>query len=350
MRGKGVHWLFWTASLTAILTPWFGSMKYLPVWTAFTLPAVILVFFGDGAALSGIARTPGRRAGGAAALFFGLWQAYLLGLDLAFLFVYPFLMTVLLYWVRWQATRPPRPGPICSRRGDEPMKRRDYLWLFLTGLASGMRPSPRFSIWAWSQHGCRLLLRGRRAAVRMGHGFTEVYLWNYLDDPQSPPHPSHGYWFPLASILAAAGMWLTGSDSFYAGRLGFLLVAALIPPVSAALAFSFTQKRPLALVSGVLGMFCGYHAPFLRRPPIISGIFMLLGALFFLLFPRSGLAALACDGAGGRADEPGALRRPAVAGSGRRRAVPALAARENALRLRVFLPRPPALHAGLWPG
>lgn len=167
------------------------------------------------------------------------------------------------------------------------MKRRDYLLLFLAGL-----------VWnaaiASFQHGPGYMDADYYYAggVRLfeGHGFSEVYLWNYLDNPQSLPHPSHGYWFPLASILAAAGMWLMGSDSFYAGRLGFLLVAALIPPVSAALAFSFTQKRPLALVSGVLGMFCGYHAPFLPTTDNF-GIFMLLGALFFLLFPRGGLAA-----------------------------------------------------------
>jgi hypothetical protein len=46
-----------------------------------------------------------------------------------------------------------------------------------------------------------------------GQGFTEPYLWNYLDDPQSLPHPSHGYWMPLASILAALGMWLTGQET-----------------------------------------------------------------------------------------------------------------------------------------
>lgn len=105
VRGKGVHWLFWTASLTAILTPWFG-MKYAPVWTAFTLPAVILVFSVMGQRWG----LPGRLAAVlvGAALFFGLWQAYLLGLDSVFLFAYPLLMTVLLYWVRWWATRPPR--------------------------------------------------------------------------------------------------------------------------------------------------------------------------------------------------------------------------------------------------
>ncbi|MCS6995162.1 MAG: hypothetical protein N2117_08805 [Anaerolineales bacterium] len=163
------------------------------------------------------------------------------------------------------------------------MKRRDYLLLFLVGLAWN-------SAIAWFQHAPGYMDADYYYAggVRLfqGHGFTEIYLWNYLDNPQTLPHPSHGYWFPLASMVAAAGMWLTGSDSFAAGRLGFVLIAALVPPTSAALAFSFTHKRPLALASGFLGVFCGYHAPFLPTTDNF-GIFMLLGALFFLLFPRT---------------------------------------------------------------
>lgn len=163
------------------------------------------------------------------------------------------------------------------------MTRRDFLLLFVVGLIfnSGI---------AWFQHAPGYMDADYYYAggVRLfqGQGFTENYLWNYLDNPQTLPHPSHGYWFPLASILAAAGMWLAGTDTFAAARLGFLLVAALIPPVSAVLAFSFTQKRSLALASGFLAVFCGYHAPFLPTTDNF-GIFMLLGAFFFLLFPRA---------------------------------------------------------------
>jgi hypothetical protein len=42
-----------------------------------------------------------------------------------------------------------------------------------------------------------------------GNGFTQPYLWNYLDDPQGLPHPSHTYWMPLASI--ALCHWGCGS-------------------------------------------------------------------------------------------------------------------------------------------
>ncbi|PWH11812.1 MAG: hypothetical protein DDG60_16280 [Anaerolineae bacterium] len=167
------------------------------------------------------------------------------------------------------------------------MKRRDYFLLFVLGLVFN-------SAIAWFQRAPGYMDADYYYAggVRLfqGHGFTENYLWNYLDNPQSLPHPSHGYWFPLASILAAGGMMLLGNDSFAAGRLGFLLVAALVPPVSAALAFSFTKQRNLAFASGFLAVFCGYHAPFLPTTDNF-GIFMLLGALFFLLFPRTGKVA-----------------------------------------------------------
>ncbi len=118
-----------------------------------------------------------------------------------------------------------------------------------------------------------------------GHGFTETYLWNYLDNPQSLPHPSHAYWFPLASILAAAGMFLTGQHTFLAGRLGFILVAALIPPVTAALAYSLTARRDVSLVSGLLAVFPSYQTPFMPTSDNF-GLFMLLGGLFFIFFNR----------------------------------------------------------------
>jgi hypothetical protein len=165
------------------------------------------------------------------------------------------------------------------------MTRRDFLLLFIVGLTFN------FAI-AWFQRAPGYMdadyyFAGGLRLIQ-GHGFTENYLWNYLDNPQTLPHPSHGYWFPLASILAAAGMWLAGTETFAAARLGFLLTAALVPPASAALAFSFTKKRSLALASGFLAVFCGYHAPFLPTTDNF-GIFMLLGAFFFLLFPRAGI-------------------------------------------------------------
>jgi hypothetical protein len=105
VRGKGSHWLYWTMSLTAVLTPYFG-MKYAPGWTAFSLPAVILVLSVMGQRWGVLGRLAAVFI--ALLLLAGLWAAHLAGLNAIFLFGYPLLMAVLLYWVRWWATRPPR--------------------------------------------------------------------------------------------------------------------------------------------------------------------------------------------------------------------------------------------------
>ncbi len=117
--------------------------------------------------------------------------------------------------------------------------------------------------------------------LAQGKGFAEPYLWNYLDDPKGLPHPSHTYWMPLSSIIAAAGMWLSGQTSYQAGRLGFLLLAALVPVVTAALAFDFSRRPELASVSGLLAVFSIYYFPFLPVPDNY-GPYLVLGGLYFL--------------------------------------------------------------------
>jgi hypothetical protein len=159
------------------------------------------------------------------------------------------------------------------------MKRRDLFFLFLAGLI--------FNVCiAWFQHAPGYMdadyyYAGGLRLVQ-GHGFTETYLWNYLDNPQSLPHPSHAYWYPFASLLAAAGMYITGQHVFWAARLGFILVAALAAPVTALLGYQITSHRTTALTAGLLGVFSGYHAPFMPTTDNF-GLFMVLGGLFFLL-------------------------------------------------------------------
>ena len=118
-----------------------------------------------------------------------------------------------------------------------------------------------------------------------GRGFTEPYLWNYLDDPAGLPHPSHTYWMPLASIASALGMWLTGQSTYAAGRLPFILLSACVPLLTAALAFRVSQQTRLAMVSGLLSIFSLYYAPFMPVPDNYA-LFMLLGSAFLLLAPR----------------------------------------------------------------
>jgi len=120
--------------------------------------------------------------------------------------------------------------------------------------------------------------------LAQGHGFSELLLWNYLDDPAGLPHPSHGYWMPLTSILAAGGMALLGRSDFSAARIFFILLAGLIPPLTAALAWRLSRRKNLAILAGAFAIFSGFYLPYIATTEIFT-VYMLLGSLFFLLVP-----------------------------------------------------------------
>jgi hypothetical protein len=162
------------------------------------------------------------------------------------------------------------------------MKFRLYLFLFLLGsvvsvLIAAFQPAPGYMDADYYYAGGIQLFKG--------NGFSEPYLWNYLDDPVGLPHSSHAYWMPLASLIAAAGMALTGTASWSAARIGFILVAAFIPPINAALAWSFSGKRDVAVLAGLLGAFPAFYLPFLADSDTF-GLCILLGGLFFLILKR----------------------------------------------------------------
>jgi hypothetical protein len=159
------------------------------------------------------------------------------------------------------------------------MSRRTYVILFFCGLIlplilAQFQPFPGYLDSDYYYAGGIQLVKGQ--------GFTEPYLWNYLDDPTSIPHPSHNYWMPLASMIAALGMWLTGQTAYAAARLPFILIAGCIPPITAALAYKFSERRELAITSGILAIFAVYNAPFVGVTDNFSP-FMLFGGLYFLI-------------------------------------------------------------------
>ncbi len=159
------------------------------------------------------------------------------------------------------------------------MSSRAYLFLFFFGLVvtsviSYFEPHPGYLDADYYYAGGIQLATGK--------GFNEPYLWNYLDGVSSLPHPSHSYWAPLSSIIAALGMRLTGQINFTSARLFFILIAAIVPPLTAALAYTFSQRRDLAIASGALAIFSVYHAPFVGVTDNFSP-FMLFGGLYFLV-------------------------------------------------------------------
>jgi hypothetical protein len=124
-------------------------------------------------------------------------------------------------------------------------------------------------------------------SLAQGEGFSEQFLWNYLDDPEGLPHAAFSYWMPLTSFVAAGGIKLfSGLAGLFRGaQLSFILIAACIPPLTAGLAWQLTGEKKFAWFAGLLAVFMGYYQPFIAAVDAF-GIYMLLGGLFFLIAAR----------------------------------------------------------------
>lgn len=118
--------------------------------------------------------------------------------------------------------------------------------------------------------------------LAQGKGFSEPFLWNYLDQPVGLPHPSHTYWMPLASIVAYLGMALTGAGTFLAARWPFVLLASLIPWLTYRLATSLGARPATARLAGWLAVFPGFYLVFATLTETFV-LYMLGGTAFFLL-------------------------------------------------------------------
>ena len=94
-----------------------------------------------------------------------------------------------------------------------------------------------------------------------GQGFVEDFVWNYLDDPAPPPHPSHLYWMPLTSILAWLGMAI-GGVSYRSAQISFIILSAGLAPISYGVAYSVSGQRRHGWLAGLLAIFSGFYFPF----------------------------------------------------------------------------------------
>jgi hypothetical protein len=117
-----------------------------------------------------------------------------------------------------------------------------------------------------------------------GDGYYEPFLWNYLDQPSGLPHPSHSYWMPLASLVVAAGEWMCGQQTFACARIPFILLAGLVPCLTAFTAYRLTGKTRLAIIAGWFAVVSGLYLPYLTTTDTFP-LYMLLGTAFLWLMP-----------------------------------------------------------------
>jgi hypothetical protein len=131
-----------------------------------------------------------------------------------------------------------------------------------------------------------------------GHGLTDQVIWNYLDDPAGLPRPSHLYWLPLNSWLAALGLLLNGWRGVQAV---FSVLSALLVPLAACLTWSLWGRRDYAVVAGLLALCSGPYTGYWGSAPDSLAPFALAVAAALLAAARerwalaglaTGLAAL----------------------------------------------------------
>ena len=134
----------------------------------------------------------------------------------------------------------------------------------LVGLALGVR---LLIAWPLQQPGYTDAYYYAVGAQRLntGHGFEEPFIWNYLEPPESVPHPGYLYWMPLTAVLGWLGLALLG-DSFGALQVPFVLISALLPLVTYAIAWDLTHKQRHAVLAGLLAVFPGFYAHVLVLP------------------------------------------------------------------------------------
>ena len=140
-------------------------------------------------------------------------------------------------------------------------RRSTWGWLLLIGLVAQL-------FWYWRltepthMDAYYYLTNGIRLAE--GHGFTEQVVWQFLDAPVALPAPSHSYWMPLPSILAAFG-WLV-SPTFKMAQLPFYLLTASLPILSFAIAQWLWRDTKLAWMAALLTATGGFYASAWNQP------------------------------------------------------------------------------------
>jgi hypothetical protein len=146
------------------------------------------------------------------------------------------------------------------------MRSRDLIVVFLAAVvinavAAAFVVQPAFSMDAYYYFGGALQLA-------RGHGFTEPYVWNYLSPVRALPAPSHVYWMPLPSLVAApfiaAAEWLAGggvpnATLFRAAQIPMVLLASVLPGMSYVVAQRLTGQRRHALAAAALTVFSAFY-------------------------------------------------------------------------------------------
>ncbi len=162
------------------------------------------------------------------------------------------------------------------------MRTRDYILLFAIGLILLIGVATQEGVPGYMDAdyyyatGLRIAKTG---------SWDEPFLWNYLNEPEEIPHPAFTYWMPMAGVISALGITLSGLQSFWGAKLGFILIASFLSPLTAYSAFTVTPSRWAGFLAGTLAIISGFYFVYLPATETF-GIYMILGCTLFLLLMR----------------------------------------------------------------
>lgn len=113
--------------------------------------------------------------------------------------------------------------------------------------------------------------------IAKGEGFIDHYLWTYIGAPDELPAPSHLYWMPGTSIIAAAGMSLFGIR-YWAAQIGFAFCLWGAGLVAYCLGWCLGGTKRHAWQAGILALFGGFFMRFWGQMDTFAP-YALLGSL-----------------------------------------------------------------------
>jgi 4-amino-4-deoxy-L-arabinose transferase-like glycosyltransferase len=123
---------------------------------------------------------------------------------------------------------------------------------------------------------------GQRLAE--GKGLTDPYLWTYINAPEALPVPSHTYWMPLESLVAAASMAVFGAN-FGVAQLPSVLCFVGLVTLAFWLGGRLGGTRRHAWIAGLLVLFSGFFTPFWTTTDTFA-LYGLIGALALVAMGR----------------------------------------------------------------
>lgn len=118
-----------------------------------------------------------------------------------------------------------------------------------------------------------------------GQGLTDPYLWTYFNAPDHLPGPSHTYWMPLESLVAALSMIVFGT-TFRAAQLPSVLCYTGLVLLAFGVGRGLGGAVRHGWLAGLLLLFSGFYVPFWVTTDTFA-LYGLIGALALLSVARA---------------------------------------------------------------